>query len=79
MLAIVNVSDKDAPDRGINKYELRINRRVMCEFEHDRGIGNLSQCLRDAADAFDNQQKDTKEQNLDPTHLLDMLLRMKNN
>ena len=78
MLAIVNVSDEDAPNLGVNKYELRINQRVMCEFEHDRGIGNLSECLRDAADAFDKRQKDIKERNLDPTHLVDMLLRMQN-
>ena len=78
MLAIVNVSEEDTPTRGVNKYELRINNRVMCEFEHDRGIDNLSQCLRDAAEAFDKRQKDIEERNLDTTHLLDMLLRMQN-
>ena len=75
MIAIVNVSDEDAPNTGINNYELRINRRVMCEFEHDRGIGNLSQCLRDAADAYDKKQKYIKE---NPNYLIDMLLRMHN-
>ncbi len=78
MLAIVNVSDEDAPTRGVNKYELRINQRVMCEFEHAHGVGNLSQCLRDAADAFDKRQKDIEERNLEPMYILDTLLRMQN-
>ena len=53
MIAIVNVSGDDAPITGPNKYELRINNTVMCEFMHDRKANGLSQCLRDAADAFD--------------------------
>lgn len=61
MIAIVNVSDEDAPLYGKNKYELRINSRVICEFEHDRKMGNLSQCLRDAADAHDKHQAQKKE------------------
>lgn len=78
MIAIVNVSDEDTPICGVNKYELRINQRVMCEFEHDRDVGNLSQCLRDAADAFDKRQKEIEERNLEPKYLIDVLLRMQN-
>lgn len=76
MLAIVNVSPEDAPMRGLNQYELRINQRVICTFEHDRGVGNLSQCLRDAADAFDKRQKDIEDKHLNPEFLIDMFNRM---
>lgn len=53
MLAIVNVSPDDAPLTGRNKYEVRINRRVIATFEHDRKHDGAAQCLRDAADAVD--------------------------
>ncbi len=53
MLAIVNVSPDDAPLNGRNKYEVRINRRVIATFEHDRQPDGAAQCLRDAADAVE--------------------------
>ena len=53
MLVIVNVSPKGVPEEGANKYEVRINRRVIATFEHDRKPGGAAQCLRDAADAVD--------------------------
>ena len=53
MISIVNVSDEDAPLKGINEYELRVNNKVICTFEHNRSFRGLSQCLRDAADAYD--------------------------
>lgn len=54
MIAIVNISDDKTALTGINKYQVRINRTVICEFEHFRGVGGLAQCLRDAAHAVDN-------------------------
>ena len=53
MIAIVNVSPDDAPNEGENKYEVRINSQVICEFKHDRKVDGLAQCLRDAADAVE--------------------------
>ena len=35
---------------GVCKYQLRINREVIAEFEHSRSDG-LEECLRAAADA----------------------------
>lgn len=52
MLAIMNVSPDDAPI-GLNKYEVRINGRVIATFEHDRQPDGAAQCLRDAADAVE--------------------------
>ena len=59
MISIVNVSEESAPHKGINKYELKINSEVICKFEHNRSFRGLSQCLRDAADAYDahNEKK----------------------
>ena len=53
MLAIVNVSPEDAPQYGINQYEVRVNNTVLASFEHDRQLGAAAQCLRDAADAVE--------------------------
>jgi len=55
MIAIVNVSSEDAPLRGRNRYEVRINAKVICTFDHDRQPNGLAQCLRDAADAVENE------------------------
>lgn len=60
MLAIVNVSPEDAPLIGINKYEVRINSRVIATFEHDRQIDGAAQCLRDAADAVERCRADER-------------------
>lgn len=61
MLAIVNVSPEGAPITGTNKYEVRINSRVIATFEHDRKVGGAAQCLRDAADAVDKCRAEEKE------------------
>lgn len=61
MLAIVNVSPDDAPLTGRNKYEVRINSRVIATFEHDRQPDGAAQCLRDAADAIERCRAEEKE------------------
>ena len=53
MLAIVNVSPPNTPTTGINQYEVRVNKKVIASFEHDRQYMNAAQCLRDAADAIE--------------------------
>ena len=53
MIAIVNISTDDAPMQGINQYQVKINEKVICEFDHDRKFGGLADCLRDAANAVD--------------------------
>lgn len=58
MIAIVNVSPEDAPNTGINQYEVRINQRAITQFEHYRQKTGLAQCLRDAADAVEQQVTD---------------------
>lgn len=52
MISIVNVSPRDTPKKGVNQYEVRLNKRVIAKFEHCRTDG-LAQCLRDAADAVE--------------------------
>jgi len=49
MIAIVNITNSTKPT-GIHKYELRINSKVIAEFDHTREDG-LEVCLRKAADA----------------------------
>ena len=61
MLAIVNVSPDDAPNTGINQYEVRVNSQVIATFEHDRQFDGAAQCLRDAADAVEKCSKAKKE------------------
>lgn len=61
MLSIVNVSPDDAPNEGVNQYEVRINSRVIAEFEHTRSYGGAAQCLRDAADAVERCKKQDQE------------------
>lgn len=74
MLAIVNVSPDDAKLTGPNQYEVRINRRVIATFEHDRQYGNAAQCLRDAADAVERCNTDRRDALLES--LLPMRKRM---
>lgn len=74
MLAIVNVSPEDAPLTGPNQYEVRINRRVIATFEHDRQYGNAAQCLRDAADAVERCNAEQEKALLES--LLPMFKRM---
>lgn len=52
MIQIVNVGGNTL---GVCSYLLKINDHVKCEFAHDRTMG-LSQCLRDAADAYDQKK-----------------------
>lgn len=52
-IIIQNISADGAPQTGPNRYRVRINQTVICEFEHDRQVGGLAQCLRDAADAVE--------------------------
>lgn len=61
MLVIVNVSPDDAPAEGPNWYEVRVNRKVIATFEHDRVINGAAQCLRDAADAVERCRKEDQE------------------
>lgn len=56
MIYIQNISSKETPEEGINKYEIRINKKVVCKFEHGRKAGGLAQCLRDAAKAVDEKR-----------------------
>lgn len=60
MIAIVNVSPDGSPMTGMNKYEVRINRRVIATFEHDRKWDGAAQCLRDAADAVERCREEEK-------------------
>ena len=53
MIQIVNVGGNPL---GVSSYLLKINAQVKCEFAHDRTKG-LSQCLRDAADAYDQKKR----------------------
>ncbi len=65
MIAIVNISSVDAPLVGLNKYEVRINDRVVTAFQHARRHDGLADCLRDAADAVEAQTaEDTKQREL---------------
>ena len=50
---IQNISPEGGPVTGLNRYRVRINQTVICEFEHDRQVNGLAQCLRDAADAVE--------------------------
>ena len=52
-IIIQNISPEGAPVTGPNRYRVRINQTVICEFEHDRQVNGLAQCLRDAADAVE--------------------------
>lgn len=60
MLAIVNVSPEDALKTGVNQYEVRINRKVIATFEHDRQYCNAAQCLRAAADAVERCDEENR-------------------
>lgn len=58
MIAIVNVSSDDTPLVGLNDYEVRINNKVICKFQHNRQHNGLAQCLLSAAAAV--QQHDNR-------------------
>ncbi len=65
-IIISNISPEDAPNIGVNQYEVRINRKRICTFEHERALNGLSECLRDAAKAVDEQDAKTRR------HLLEI-------
>jgi len=48
-IIIQNISEHPGP-MGPHRYQLRINQKVICEFEHNRENG-LAVCLRKGADA----------------------------
>jgi hypothetical protein len=52
-IIIHNVSGDNFDYVGINKYQVRINQKVIAEFEHTRSDG-LAKCLRLAADAVED-------------------------
>lgn len=43
---------------GLDRYMLRINNKIICEFEHEKITGGLAQCLRDAANAVDRTSRE---------------------
>jgi len=49
MIQIINVGGNPL---GVSEYSLRINDQELCQFEHNR-VKGLSQCLRDAAEAYE--------------------------
>ncbi len=51
-IIINNISDDQSPV-GVQDYELLINKKLICTFNHDRSHDGLAQCLRDAADAVE--------------------------
>ena len=61
MIIIQNVSPKDSTNTGENDYELRINRKLICKFKHNRQLDGLAECLRDAADSFEKAKRDQIE------------------
>jgi hypothetical protein len=52
MIAIINVSESP---KGINDYEVRINKQLICRFQHKREEG-LAKCLQLAAQAVENEK-----------------------
>ena len=54
MLSIVNVTPKG--HKGKDLYEVRVNSDVIAIFEHGRVYCGAAQCLRDAADAIEDQR-----------------------
>lgn len=57
-IIITNVSEEHGVPygSGLQHYELKINRKLMAEFTHTFEDG-LSECLRRAADAFEEQER----------------------
>jgi hypothetical protein len=54
MIAIVNITQPCEPG-GIHTYSLRINRREICQFDHERSKG-MAACLMAAAMAAEKYQ-----------------------
>ena len=51
-IIIQNISGDDFGDKVMNRYQVRINTKVIAEFDHMRPDG-LAECLRKAADAIE--------------------------
>lgn len=56
MIAIVNTGPHDSEDPlGVRTYEIRVNRDVICTFEHKRADG-LGVCLYKASQAVERDK-----------------------
>lgn len=55
-IIIKNVSPSHVKDNEPNEYILRINDRIVAEFEHIRDDG-LAVCLRKAAEALEKKEQ----------------------
>ena len=55
-IIVHNITEGGIDYAGINKYQVRINQKVIAEFEHLRTDG-LAVCLRKAADAVENPDR----------------------
>lgn len=58
MAIIIQNIDPDPQPEGVQRYQLRINRKVICEFTHRREEP-LHACLRRAAEAAERQLEQT--------------------
>ena len=56
MIAIVNITNPAKPT-GTHRYSLRINRKVITEFDHEREDG-LAVCLNKAAKAAEKARNE---------------------
>ena len=57
MITIVDVGkrhDKDKDIMGWRNYEVRINEKVICKFQHHKSNG-LAQCLLKASEAIEKK------------------------
>lgn len=55
-IIIQNISGDNFDYTGINHYQIRINQKVIAEFDHTRSEG-LAKCLRLAADAVEDPMR----------------------
>lgn len=57
MITITNVGPFDDPHpEGLRNYELRVNKKLICKFQHVRKDG-LAVCLQLAAEAVEEAQQ----------------------
>ena len=55
-IIIHNISGDAFDEFGLNKYQVRINQKVIAEFDHVRSLG-LAACLRMAAEAVEQADR----------------------
>lgn len=55
-IIIQNISGDNFDYTGINQYQVRINNKVIAEFQHTRSDG-LAECLRLAAKAVEDPMR----------------------